>query len=49
MQLNDKEEIPTYYKHDYEDQFNIPEQIDINSSLRYQEFNDRLKERVSKV
>jgi len=31
MQLNDKEEIPEYYKGDYEDRFNIPEQIELNT------------------
>jgi len=42
MQLNDKEEIPEYFKNDYEEGFNVPEEIDINSKSRYKEFNERL-------
>ena len=42
MQLNDKEEIPPYYRDDFEDEFNVPEKIDISSTNRFKEFNERL-------
>ena len=42
MQLNDKEEIPDFYKEDFEDGFNVPEQIELNTRSQYKEFNERL-------
>ena len=49
MQLNDKEEVPPFYKDHFEEEFNIPEKVDISSTLRYNEFNQRMKEKALKI